>query len=190
MSQSTYFTLWRVAVFAVALAVGIILALTPYRAAEQFPALGTTAERDVTAETETTFVSTLLTEDARETARADAVVQFEFSPDVRPAQLEALALYLDDVLQARWARNAAPVNTPSTEGDADDSPSVAESQPSTIAGSKLTVRDEMFLLAISDPLFASIQRHSQSILGALLDQRIHAEDIDSVRFRAARSGAG
>ena len=106
MSQPTYFTPWRVGLFGVALAIGIVLALTPFRPAEQFPAAGTTADRDIVAGQEATFISAALTTEAQEAARSEVETQFEFNPDIRPAQLEALRLYLDAVVLEREARNA------------------------------------------------------------------------------------
>ena len=195
MSQPTYFTPWRVGLFGVALAIGIVLALTPFRPAEQFPAAGTTADRDIVAGQEATFISAALTTEAQEAARSEVETQFEFNPDIRPAQLEALRLYLDAVVLEREARNA-PVVTEQDAGDdsaaenesaeqAAETDEQAQSAPTATArvpGSKLALRDESFLLAVSDPLFASIHRESQLVLENLLQERLFAEDLNAVRL--------
>ena len=80
MSQSTYFTPWRVVLFGVVLAVGIVLALTPFRPTEQFPEVGTVADRDLVAMQEVMFISTALTAEAQDAARAQVESQFEFNP--------------------------------------------------------------------------------------------------------------
>ncbi len=198
MSQSTYFTPWRVGLFGVALAIGIVLALTPFRPAEQFPALGTVSDRDVVASHEAMFISETLTAEAQEAARAEVATQFEFNPDIRPAQLEALRLYLDAVVLERQARNAPLAieqesNTDSAETEAaeDQSEEATESDeatqtepvlPAGVPGSKLVERDEAFLLAVSDPLFTSIHRESQLVLEGLLQERLYGEDLDAVRL--------
>ena len=181
MSQSTYFTPWRVGLFGVALAIGIILALTPFRAAEQFPDLGAVAERDVVASHDAVFISAALTAEAQEAARAEVATQFEFSPDIRPAQLEALRLYLDAVVLERQARNA-PLATDQGSADAESDEPAQSSAAARVPDSKLAQRDETFLLAVSDPLFANIQREAQLILDGLLQERLYAEDLDSVRL--------
>ena len=195
MSQSTYFTPWRVVLFGVVLAVGIVLALTPFRPTEQFPEVGTVAERDVVAMQEVMFISAALTAEAQDVARAQVESQFEFNPDIRPAQLEALRLYLDAVILEREARNA-PLVTEQDAGsdsaeedqssqDASESQEDAEaslSATSGVPGSKLANRDETFLLAVSDPLFANIHRESQELLESLLQERLYADDLDAVRL--------
>ena len=190
MSQSTYFTPWRVGVFGIALAVGIILALTPFQPTEQFPTVGTVADRDVVAAAEVTFISSTLTDEARAVARSEVETQFEFSPDVRPAQLEVLRLYLDAVLMERAARSSpvAPDQNSGADsgaGDSDGQPANAEtvtSEADRVAGSRLAERDETFLLAVSDPLFGSIERESQVVLAGLLDERVYAEDLVTIRL--------
>ena len=195
MSQSTYFTPWRVGLFGVALAIGIILALTPFRTAEQFPAAGAVADRDVVASHEVTFISQTLTAEAQAAARAEVATQFEFNPDIRPAQLEALRRYLDAVTLERRARNAPLAveqgsNAESAETEPADEQSAQSSEtqrteptaPARVPGSKLAERDETFLLVVSDPLFASIQRETQLLLDGLLQERLYAEDLDAVRL--------
>lgn len=192
MSEQTYFTPLRVGVFGFALVIVFVLALTPYRRAEQFPPVGAVAERDIVATEETTFVSDSRTAQAQEEARATIEPRFEFSPDVRPAQLEALRLYLDAVRQAREARNS-PIAvqeepTQSSEDASAESATAMESEaepPSSVtqvAGSRLPERDESFLLAVSDPLYASIELEAQVVLERLLEERLYAEDLDSVRL--------
>ena len=78
MSQQSYFTPWRVGVFGVALAIGIVLALTPFRPEQEFPALGTVADRDIVATEETSFISASLTAEAQDVARSEVDTQFEF----------------------------------------------------------------------------------------------------------------
>ncbi len=178
--QETYFTPWRLGVFGVALAVGIALALTPIRPAEQFPAPGAVAERDITAEETATFVSASLTAAARDEARAAVEPQFAFNPDVRPAQLEGLRLYLEAVALERAARTAPIVTeneSTAAASDADD-----ERQPARVPGSRIAQRDEAFLLAVSDPLFNSIRRLSPAVLDALLLERLYEDDLDAVRL--------
>ena len=195
MSQSTYFTPWRVVLFGVVLAVGIVLALTPFRPTEQFPEVGTVADRDVVAMQEVMFISTALTAEAQDAARAQVESQFEFNPDIRPAQLEALRLYLDAVILEREARNAPLVTEQDAGADSaeedqssqDASESQEDAQASSSAtsgvpGSKLANRDETFLLAVSDPLFANIHRESQELLESLLQERLYADDLDAVRL--------
>ncbi len=192
MSRPTYFTPLRVGVFAIALAVGIVLALTPFQPTEQFPSLGEVAERDVVAAHEATFISPTLTEGARAAAGAQVEPQFEFNPDVRPAQLEALRIYLNAVTAERAARRA-PVVTDEPTGDdratsSDDEQTTAgddsteTAQPGRVEGSRLAERDEAFLLAVSDPLFANIERQSQALLETLLVERLFEAELDAVRL--------
>ena len=184
MSQPNYFTPWRVGVFGVALAIGIILSLTPFQPTEQFPAVGTVADRDVVASEAVTFISESLTAEAQAAARADVAPRFDFNPDIRPAQLEALNLYLDAVVLDRAARRAPVAAEASTDGDSDGQAdeSSDESPATGVPGSKLAERDEQFLLAVSDPLFASIERESQVVLERLLSEQLYAEDLDAVRL--------
>lgn len=193
MSQQSYFTPLRVGVFGVALAIGIVLALTPFRRAEQFPALGTVADRDIIAMQETSFVSESLTAEARAAARTEVETQFEFDPDIRPAQLEALRLYLDAVVQERRAQNAPVVveggSTRERVENADEPDQSAEAEATEteparlqIPGSRLAQRDEMFLLAVSDPLFANIERESQVVLESLLQERLYEQELDETRL--------
>ena len=189
MSQQSYFTPLRVGVFGVALAIGIVLALTPFRPAEQFPDVGAVADRDIVAGQEVTFISETLTAEAQQTARAEVESYFEFNPDIRPAQIEALRLYLDAVVLERQARNAPLVTDRESSAQsgeqaeqADQSAEADQAQPTRVPGSKLAERDETFLLAVSDPLFASIQRESQAVLESLLLERLYAQDLDAVRL--------
>ena len=186
MSQSTYFTPWRVVVFGIALAVGIILALTPFQPTEQFPAVAAVADRDVVATEEVTFISTTLTEQAREVARSEVETQFEFSSDIRPAQLEVLRLYLASVLLERRARNS-PVAPDQDSASSSDRTNGEQSDGRAapmqrVEGSRLAERDEAFLLSVSDPLFASIERESQYVLGRLLGEELYEEDLDAIRL--------
>ena len=183
MSRPTYFTPLRVGVFAVALAVGIVLALTPLQSAETFPELGSVAERDVTASAEVTFISGVQTAEAQQAARDAVEPQYDFSPDVRPAQLEALRVYLDAVTAERLARRAPVAEETRSDGEDSESAEAAPSgDDSRMSGSRLAARDEEFLLAVSDLLFANIQLEADAVLGALLQQQFFAEDLDAVRL--------
>ena len=184
MSQHNYFTPLRVGVFGVALAIGIVLALTPFRPTEQFPVLGTVADRDIVASHEAMFISASLTAEAQEVARSEVAEQFEFNPDIRPAQLEVLRLYLDAVTLERSARRTPLVAGDATESSSDEETddSAQTAAPSPIPGSKLAERDETFLIAVSDPLFGSIRRESQVVLETLLQERLYEERLDSVRL--------
>ena len=184
MNQPTYFTPWRVGVFGVALAIGIVLALTPFQPTEQFPAVGTVAERDIVASAEVTFISEALTAEAQAAARAEVEPQFEFNPDIRPAQLEALSLYLEAVALERAARRTPVATEASTGGDSDESADEPADEPAAtrIPGSKLAERDEEFLLAVSNPLFVSIRREAHIVLESLLLERLFAENLDGVRL--------
>lgn len=193
MSQQSYFTPLRVGVFGVALAIGIVLALTPFRGEEQFPASGSMADRDIVAIEETTFVSESLTAEAQDLARSEVEIQFEFDPDVRPAQLEALRLYLEAVSSERVAR-AAPIaveaeaseDTEEPAGASEGAEEAEQEEPEetvvTIPGSRLSERDESFLLAVSDPLFGRIERESQVLLEELLQVRLYEADLDRTRL--------
>ena len=184
MNQPTYFTPWRVGVFGVALAIGIVLALTPFQPTEQFPAVGTVAERDIVASAEVTFISEALTAEAQTAARAEIESQFEFNPDIRPAQLEALSLYLEAVALERAARRTPVAAEASSGGKSDESADESTDEPAAtrIPGSKLAERDEEFLLAVSDPLFVSIRREAHIVLESLLLERLFAENLDGVRL--------
>ncbi len=186
MSQQTYFTPLRVGVFGVALAIGIVLVLTPFQPAEQFPTVGTVAERDVVASESVTFVSASLTAEAQEAARAEVDTQFEFNADVRPAQLEALRLYLEAVGLERQARNAS-LNAEQEQGEAqtestETSAQTAASASPRIPGSKLSARDETALIAVSDSGFEIVQRESLGILDGLLEGQLYDAELDSVRL--------
>jgi hypothetical protein len=198
MSHPTYFTRWRVGLFGIALGIGIVLALTPFQPTETFPAAGTLADRDIVASEQVTFVSAALTAEAQEAARDDVDTHFEFNPDIRPAQLEALRLYLDAVVLERQAPDAplATEQDSTTSADAqqggegteegaeeaDQPEQVAPAPRMRIPDSRLAARDEMFLIAVSAPLFNSIQRESQLLLESLLQERLYEEDLDSVRL--------
>ena len=183
MSRPTYFTPLRVGVFAVALAVGIVLALTPLQSAETFPELGSVAEHDVIASAEVTFISGVQTAEAQQAARDAVEPQYDFSPDVRPAQLEALRVYLDAVTAERLARRAPVAEETRSNGEDSESAEAAPSgDDSRVSGSRLAARDEEFLLAVSDLLFANIQLEADAVLGGLLQQQLFAEDLDAVRI--------
>ncbi len=180
MRHEIYFTPWRLGLFGIALAIGIALALTPIRSAEQFPAQGDVAERDIVADEALSFISESRTAAARDAARASIEPQFAFNPDVRPAQLDGLRLYLEGVALEREARVAPIVNgnepaTATTDSD-------AEQHPSRVPGSRIAQRDETFLLTVSDPLFNSIRRLSPAVLEALLLERLYEADLDAVRL--------
>ncbi len=187
MSQQSYFTPLRVGVFGVALAIGIVLALTPFRPEQQFPALGAVADRDIVATEEASFISESLTARAQDVARSEIDTQFEFDPDIRPAQLEALRLYLDAVVLERRARNApvavdTETDSESAQESRDDGQSEAATDATVIPGSKLAERDETFLLAVSDPLYANIQREAQAVLESLLRERLYEHELDETRL--------
>ncbi len=183
MSQETYFTPWRLSLFGVVLAIGIALALTPFHPAEQFPAVGAVAERDVVAEEAVTYVSESRTAEARVAARAEVQPQFEFNPDIRPAQLEGLRLYLEAVALEREARNAPIVTEGQSTSAAGSSSDDAEPvEPAPVPGSRLAQRDEAFLIAVSDPLFNSIRRLSPAVLESLLLEEVFEADLDTVRL--------
>ena len=187
LNRSSYFTRSRVGVFAVVLAIGIILALTPLQPTETFPELGSIAERDVTASSDLTFISEALTADAQQSAREAVEPRFELNQDVRPAQLEAMRLYLDAVGLERHARSAPVVTDESSSASVDEvgqqeRESGAEPLDSRVRGSRLAARDEAFLLAVSDRLFASIEREAQIVLDQLLQKPLYAEELDAVRL--------
>lgn len=183
MRQETYFTPWRLSLFGIVLAIGIVLALTPFHPAEQFPAVGAVAERDVVAEESVTYVSESLTAEARDAARAEVQPRYEFNPDIRPAQLEGLRLYLEAVALEREARSAPIViegeSTTSAGSSSDDAEPV---EPAPVPGSRLAERDEAFLIAVSDPLFNSIRRLSPAVLESLLLEELFEADLDMVRL--------
>ena len=174
MTQQSYFTPLRVSVFAVALAIGIVLALTPYLPAEQFPEVGAVAERDVVASETIEYTSVILTERAREAARAEAPAQYEFNPDVRPAQLAALDDYLTAVDAERLARQS-PV-TPSQE---DREERVDQAAP--LADGRLSPRDEDYLLSLSQTLYRNVTRESRLLLDSLLQDRWQESDLPELR---------
>ncbi len=180
MSQETYFTPWRLGLFGVVLAIGITLALTPYRPAEQFPAPGTLAERDIFADKDITFVSQTRTEEARVAARAAVQPQYEFNPDVRPAQLEGMRLYLEAVALEREIRSAPDISV--DESTADDAQVEDAPEPAPIPGSRLAQRDEEFLITVPEPLFDSIRRQSPAVLEMLLLEELFEDDLDMVRL--------
>ena len=180
MSQDSYFTPWRLALFGIALTIGIVLALTPFRPAEEFPATGAVAERDVVANEAITFVSETLTAESREAARASVEPQYEFNPDVRPAQLEALSRYLEAVAMEREARNAPVVTEDESTAAADESEDPQE--PAPVPGSRIAQRDETFLIAVSDALFNSIRGRSPALLEELLREELFEADLDRVRL--------
>ncbi|MYJ00999.1 MAG: hypothetical protein F4102_01465, partial [Chloroflexi bacterium] len=180
MSQDSYFTPWRLGLFGVGLTIGIVLALTPFRPAEEFPATGAVAERDIVANEAITFVSETRTAESREAARASVEPQYEFNPDVRPAQLEALGRYLEAVALEREARNAPVVTEDESTTAADESEDARE--PAPVPGSRIAQRDEAFLIAVSDALFNSIRRLSPALLEELLREELFEADLDGVRL--------
>lgn len=199
MARPTYFTPWRVGIFAIALAVGVILALTPFRRSEQFPALGAEAERDVVAVHDVTYRSPTLTEEARNEARDRVEPQFAYDERVRSEQLDALRVYLADVVAARGVREAqsaaadesesvdeSGTETTDTEAASDaaeqtDAAAVNGIQP--IANSRLTIRDEQQLIAIDRPLFVAIHEESLITLDRLLQQELHDTDLAKLQLR-------
>ena len=186
MSRPTYFTPLRVGVFGIALAIGMILALTPLRSAETFPELGAVAERDITAAASVTFTSGVLTAEAEQAARDAVEPRFELNPDIRPAQLEAMSIYLDAVTAERLS-SRAPVVTDESSTDSARAGTAAESSAAgaadaSVSGSRLAARDEDFLLAVSDLLYANIQGEAQVLLGGLLQKPLFEDDLDRVRL--------
>ncbi len=176
---------------------GIVLALTPFRRAEQFPALGAEAERDVVAGHDVTFRSPTLTEEARTEARERAEPQFAYDTGVRSSQLEALRRYLTDVIAARAAQEstlaaesgataepdaAAETDTSETQAPTDTA-NPAAAPPAPLANSRLSIRDEQQLIAIERPRFVVIHEESLRTLDLLLQRELYPLDVESLRLR-------
>ena len=176
MLRQHYFTPLRVGVFSIAVALGLVLVLTPFRAAERFPELGDTADRTWAAGEAVTFDSAYLTEQAREAARADIEPRFTYDPDIRPAQLAALQVYLDNLVSARAARAAAAAALDQEEVD---------ESPLRITDSRVSDRTQETLLSMSEPQFRIIQREARDVLGALLQREIDADDLELIRLDIA-----
>ena len=176
MPRQHYFTPLRVGVFSIAVAFGIILALTPIRGAEQFPQLGDPADRAWTAGQEISFVSDHLTAQARDDARAAVELRFIYDPDIRPAQLAALQLYLDQLGSARAARAEAAAALEQDE---------VEDTPLTITDSRVDDRTQQALLAMSELRFREIRRESLAVLDALLQRNIGDDDLPAMRAEVA-----
>ena len=198
MPRPTYFTPWRVGIFAIALAIGVILALTPFRRAEQFPILGAEAEYDVVAGHDVTFRSPTLTEEAQTEARERVEPQFAYDAAVRSRQLEALRAYLADVVAARAAHDAQRAAADSDTTDESsasatttDATSDAEEEPAGTAvatvipqidNSRLTNRDEQQLISIERTLFVVIHEEALATLDLLLQQQLHDTDLADLRL--------
>ncbi len=173
MLRQHYFTPLRVGVFSIAVALGLVLALTPIQSAEQFPALGETAERTLTAPRELNFTSPSLTEQAREQARAAVEPRFSYDADIRPAQLAALQRDLDDLAVARSARSEAAAAVGADEADDRAVP---------IPVGRLGERAQQALLDISSLQFDIIQREARRVLGVLLERPISEDELDRARL--------
>ena len=173
MLRQHYFTPLRVGVFSIAVALGLVLALTPIQSAEQFPALGETAERTLTAPRELNFTSPSLTEQAREQARAAVEPRFSYDADIRPAQLAALQRDLDALAAARSARSEAAAAVGADEADDRAVP---------IPGRRISERAQQALLDISSLQFDIIQREARRVLGVLLERPISEDELDRARL--------
>ena len=176
MLRQHYFTPLRVGVFSIAVAIGLVLVLTPFRAAERFPELGDLADRTWTAGEAVAFNSAHLTEQAREAARADVDPHFTYDPDIRPAQLAALQVYLDNLVSARAARAAATAALDQEEVD---------ESPLRITDSRVNDRTQEALLSMSEPQFRIIQREARDVLGAMLQREISDERLELIRLDIA-----
>lgn len=174
MLRQHYFTPLRVGVFSIAVAIGIVLALTPIEGAERFPELGERADRTWTTAEALSFESEHLTEQAREEARAAVEPLFMYDPDIRPAQLAALQLYLDDLVSARAARAEAAAAAAALD---DEEVEGIEQEPAPIINSRIDERTQDALLAMSESLFRRIQGEARTVLGALLERRIGEDDL-------------
>ena len=189
MRRELYFTPTRVGVFSIAVAIGVVLSLTPFRGEEQFPALGEAAPRTITVDgdvgdAEISYLSDELTAQARADAADATSAAFAFDPDVRPAQLEALNRYLAAVRTERAAR-AAPIPDSDDSGEAADDESTQPATPMRIEGSRLSERDERHLIAVSERQFLVIGREAQALLDDTLQGMIHEADIDGIRLGLA-----
>ena len=91
----------QVALFFVALAALLVLALFPIFPRQLRVQEGEIAVRDLRSPREITFESALLTEEARETASQVVPEVLEFDPNLRPRQLLALSTAMTGVLQIR-----------------------------------------------------------------------------------------
>ena len=200
MAGPTYFTAWRVGLFAIALAIGVILALTPFRRAEQFPLLGAEAEHDVVAGHDLTYRSPTLTEEARDEARNRVEPQYAYDAAVRTAQLEALRVYLADLVSARAALEAAAAaatesdaepeaaaggasnEETSATGDATEDAAPAATSPPPLANTLLSLRDEQQLLSLERPFFVIVHEEALLTLDALLQQQLFSEDLERLRL--------
>ena len=176
MPRQHYFTPLRVGVFSIAVAIGIVLALTPLRGAEQFPQLGDVADRSWTTDLEITFDSAHLTEQAREEARARVEQRFMYDADIAPAQLAALQVYLDDLVSARAARAEAAAALEQEEVD---------ESPVRIMSSRVDPTTQDALLEIAEPQFRAVQREARDVLNALLQRRIGEDDLVLIRLDIA-----
>ena len=174
MLRQHYFTPLRVGVFSIAVAIGIVLALTPIEGAERFPELGETADRTWATAEALSFESERLTEQAREEARAAVEPLFMYDPDIRPAQLAAMQLYLDDLVSARAARAEAAAAAAALD---DEEVEGIEREPAPIINSRVDERTQDALLVMSESLFRRIQGEARTVLGTLLERRIGEDDL-------------
>ena len=176
MPRQHYFTPLRVGVFSIAVAIGIVLALTPFRGGERFPELGETADRSWTASAAISFDSAHLTAQARAQARANVEPRFMYDPDIRPAQLAALQSYLDQLASARAARAEAAAALEQEEVD---------DTPLQIVDSRVDARTQEALLAMGEIRFREIVRDSRAALDALLELSISDDELPLMRSRVA-----
>lgn len=173
MTHQPYFTYWRVGLFGIALAVGIVLALTPYLPAEQLPSLGDVSDRAVVASESVSYISPSMTAAARAEAREAVEPQFELNPDVGPAQAAAIERYFEAVAAERVARSSP--FSPSGDNTRSD-PTDGDSENALIDGSRLSARDESYLLSLRDSLYANVEQESKRLLEEILSTEWRADE--------------
>ena len=188
MPREHYFTPLRVGVFCIAVAIGIVLALTPIQGAERFPELGEVAERTVVAPADLSFASTHLTELEREAARAAVQPRFMYDPDIQPAQLAALRRYLDEVSAARL-RLLTPSPAPDDSEDAseDANGAGASAREVRFIDSRISERSHEALLNLSDSQFFRVEREAIGVLGTILERRINEDQLGEHAARGRRA---
>ena len=160
MTPATYYTPVRVGVLMFALIAGMTLALTPVRAAEQWPVQDATAERDFIAPERAEFISDVLTQAARDEAAAAVEISYRFDPFVSQRQAHALRAYLDAIAGERRGelppgRAIGPIPRPAEES----------------------------LLALSDDGFNRVRGHAPEVLALLLDEPIRPDQLSGLRQR-------
>ena len=186
MPREHYFTPLRVGVFCIAVAIGIVLALTPIQGAERFPELGEVAERTVVAPADLSFASTHLTELEREAARAAVQPRFMYDPDIQPAQLAALRRYLDEVSAARLRLlTPSPAPDDSEDASADANGAGASAREVRFIDSRISERSHEALLNLSDSQFFRVEREAIGVLGAILERRINEDQLESTQLEVA-----